>query len=123
MIFFIRRIASSNLAGSDPKTNSHFSLSGGGSCPRLQDGRVINARVKSASDLIKHLSELEREWQEPITLDSPDEELAMSRRHSTFPLRSINLVCIKTVPYLYERLGGGVPPAQRAPSTYRMVES
>lgn len=89
-------------------------LIGGRVLAKLQAGGIVDTRVQSGSELVQHFSKLEREWQYPIGL-SGDKELPC-------PIvlylgeRSVNVVCIKTVPDFCECLSMRFCPRNSIPA-------
>ena len=81
----------------------------------LQNGGIVNTRVQCASELIQHLSKLERERQKPIALNCTDEEFPIPVV-VYLGLRSVNLVCVEIVPYLNERLAVELRPRNTLPA-------
>jgi hypothetical protein len=81
----------------------------------FQNRSIVNTRFESRAELIKHLSHLERERQEPITLDCPKEELPIPAV-IYLGLRTINVSCIDAVPYAYERLAVDFCPINSIPT-------
>jgi hypothetical protein len=81
----------------------------------LQNGSIVNTGIESGSELVKHLTKLEREWQEPMSLDGLDTELP-------FPVvvylstRFVHLTCIQAVPYFCEGLAVKFRPVNAIPT-------
>jgi hypothetical protein len=90
-------------------------LIGGRVLAKLQTGSIIDNGIEGATKLIQHLSKLEREWQDPIRLDWSDEKLPC-------PIiiylgdRSVNVVCIKTIPDFNEGLSVHLCPRNTIPT-------
>jgi hypothetical protein len=90
-------------------------LIGGRVLVKLQTGGVVHTGIQSPSQVVQHLSKLEREWQNPVRLRGRDEE---------FPCpivvylgdRSVNVVCIKTIPDFCESLSVRFCPRGTVPA-------
>lgn len=90
-------------------------LIGGRVLSELQNRGVIDARIQCGPELVEHLSKLEREWQEPITLDGPDKDFPCP----VVPYissRLIHLACIEAIPYAYEGLAMELRPRDAIPA-------
>jgi hypothetical protein len=90
-------------------------LIGGRVLLEMQNGCIVDAGVQSRAELIEHLSDLERKWQEPITLDGPDEKLPCPVV-LYLSARIISLTCIKSIPYSYEGLAVKLRPRDAIPT-------
>lgn len=76
---------------------------------------VIDAGIEPGSELIKHLAKMERERQEPVTLGGPDEELSCPVV-IYLGVGTIELVCLKSTPYVYEGLAVRLCPINSVPA-------
>lgn len=90
-------------------------LIGGRVLSELQNGGIVNTGIKSGSELVEHLTKMEREWQEPISLDGPDKELPVPFV-VYLSARFVHLICIQAVPYFYEGLAVTFRPVNSVPT-------
>ena len=100
---------------SDADREAPLLFIGGRVLSELQRGRVIDAGIQSGPEVVEHLSKLERERQEPITLDCAEEKLPIPVV-VYLGTGTVHLVCIKSVPYLYEGLAMKLSPINTIPA-------
>jgi hypothetical protein len=87
----------------------------GGRIAEFQNGGIINARIQSTPELIQHLSEFEREWESPVCFDWLNKESPSPIVVYLSP-RGINLICVKSVPAVYEGLAVKLRPLDAIPT-------
>jgi hypothetical protein len=87
-------------------------LIGGRIFPEFDDGSVIDTRIESAAELIEQLSKLERERDDPISVNRLDEQCPCPIRFY-LGLSNVHLICLKAVPDFSQ----GLPVGLRAPDT------
>jgi hypothetical protein len=88
---------------------------GGRVASEFQNGGIMNAGIQSAPELIQHLSEFEREGESPVPFDWLNKEPPSPIVVYLSP-RGINLICVESVPTVYEGLAVHLCPINTAPT-------
>jgi hypothetical protein len=88
---------------------------GGRVASEFQNGGIINAGIQSAPELVQHLSEFEREGESPVPFDWLN-EVSPSPIVVYLSPRGINLICVESVPAIYEGLAVHLCPINTVPT-------